>query len=83
MNVIQDSVRIADIGLGSIAARITSIRSLPDAKPRDEVNREDQPEQNPAEEHDLEEQHVNLEVAFAYRGLPSGSDAKSKARNLQ
>jgi hypothetical protein len=79
----QDSVRIADLGLGSNAARITAIRSLPDAKPRDKVNQEDQPDQSPDEEQDLEEQHVNLEVAFAYRGLPSGSNTKSKAKNLQ
>ena len=28
-------------------------------------------------------QHVNLEVSFAYRGLPSGNSAASKAKNLQ
>lgn len=76
-------MRIADLGLGSNAARITAIRSLPDAQPRDTVNQVDQPDQSLSEEYDLEEQHVNLEVAFAYRGLPSGSEAKSKARNLQ
>lgn len=27
--------------------------------------------------------HVNLEVLFAYRGLPSGNAAASKGKNLQ
>ena len=35
------------------------------------------------EERDPDEQYVNLEVSFAYRGLPSGSSAQSKARNVQ
>lgn len=79
----QHAVRIADLGFGSTAARITSIRSLPDAQSREQVNNEDEREQNPDEQEDLSEQHVNLEVGFAYRGLPSGHSAKSKARNLQ
>ena len=27
--------------------------------------------------------HVNLEVSFAYQGLPSGRTAQSKAQNIQ
>ncbi|GJE98733.1 C2 domain-containing protein [Phanerochaete sordida] len=76
------SVRIADVGLGQVAGRITAIRSLPDSKSREEVNEKDEKDENPEEQKDLDEQHVNLEVSFAYRGLPSGDDAKSKARNI-
>ena len=65
------------------SARITSIRSLPDAQPREQVNREDEPDQSPDEQEDLSEQHVNLEVGFAYRELPTGQSAESKAKNLQ
>ncbi|KIP05468.1 hypothetical protein PHLGIDRAFT_30925 [Phlebiopsis gigantea 11061_1 CR5-6] len=77
-----DSVRVADLGFGSNAARITSIRSLPDSQPREQVNKEDQPDQSPEEQNDLNEQHVNVEIGFAYRGLPTGHSAKSKAKNL-
>ena len=70
------------MGLGSNAMRITAIRSLPDVQSREAVNREDEQEQDPEEREDLDEQHVNLEVSFAYRGLPSGHSAASKAKNM-
>ncbi len=79
--VVQHSVRIADMGLGSNAARITAIRSLPDAHLREFTNEEDQDKQDPEEVEALDEQHVNLEMSFAYRGLPSGQSAASKAHN--
>ena len=44
------------------------------------------PDQNEDEDDDATEftkQHVNLEVSFAYRGLPSGHSAASKAKNVQ
>ncbi|EKM56734.1 uncharacterized protein PHACADRAFT_207924 [Phanerochaete carnosa HHB-10118-sp] len=76
------SVRIANVDLGQNAARITAVRSLPDTKPREQVNQEDEQQQDPSEQEELDEQHVNVEVSFAYRGLPSGKSAKSKARNI-
>ena len=77
----QHSVRISDIGLGSNAARITSIRSLPDAHSREFTDEEDHDNQDPEEIEALDQQHVNVEMSFAYRGLPSGQSAMSKARN--
>ncbi|KAH9941531.1 hypothetical protein B0H21DRAFT_752338 [Amylocystis lapponica] len=86
------SVRIVDMGLGSNAARITAIRSLPDAsEPEPGVGASDnigesmkvdsKPIDNDSREA-LDADHVNLEVSFAYRGLPSGQSAVSKARNI-
>lgn len=69
------------MGLGSNAARITAIRSLPDAHSREFTNEEDQDKQDPEEVEALDEQHVDLEMSFAYRGLPSGQSAASKAHN--
>ncbi|CAL1709607.1 unnamed protein product [Somion occarium] len=102
------SVRIPDLGLGQNAARVTSIRSLPDSEERHELGaktggkarrssitsqREDSavnesesdtdtshPDEHQREE--LEGDHVNLEVSFAYRGLPSGNTPESKAGNV-
>ena len=96
------SVRIADLGLGRNAARITSIRSLPDAQTRannkaraqsgesaelfavEERAGDEQPQSdlNDSEREDLNGDHVNVEVSFAYRGLPSGRSAASKAGNV-
>ncbi|KAI0672484.1 hypothetical protein C8Q78DRAFT_1027516 [Trametes maxima] len=87
------SVRIADMGLGSNAGRITSIRSLPDARQTDtgslEANDDslstlgiDAQTISPDDRDALDGDHVNLEVSFAYQGLPSGQSAKSKARNI-
>ena len=69
------------MGLGSNAARITAIRSLPDARSREFTNKENQDHQDQEEVEALDEQHVNLELSFAYRGLPSGQSAASKAHN--
>ncbi|KAL4247548.1 hypothetical protein ABKN59_007359 [Abortiporus biennis] len=74
------AVRIADLGLGTNAGRITTIRSLPDRDKDQQDGDVSRPESEKNEE--LEEDHVNLEVSFAYRGLPSGSTAQSKGDNL-
>ncbi len=93
----QHSVRIADLGLGSNAARITAIRSLPDSSAQkskednfrrsEDKNQEDDQGQEQTssseEREELDGQHVNVELSFAYRGLPSGKSAASKARNIQ
>ncbi|KAJ3557617.1 hypothetical protein NM688_g1373 [Phlebia brevispora] len=94
------SVRVSDVGLGSNAARITFIRSLPDSETQkqheiDECNEcaktkeengsaKDCHDQTPDKDEDeeLNRQHVNLELSFAYRGLPSGQSVHSKARNI-
>jgi Ca2+-dependent lipid-binding protein len=75
----QDMIRISDIGLGSNAMRITSIRSLPDAEhdaPTMDSLGEEEREQ-------LDGDHINVEVSFAYKALPSGNTASSKAHNAQ
>ncbi|KAH9937796.1 uncharacterized protein BXZ73DRAFT_89230 [Epithele typhae] len=85
------SVRVADIGLGSNAGRITSIRSLPDV--RLHKNEDDggdglaglgiNSDAVGADDKDaLDGDHVNLEVSFAYQSLPSGQTAQSKAQNV-
>ncbi|OCH92775.1 hypothetical protein OBBRIDRAFT_864983 [Obba rivulosa] len=91
------SVRIHDLGLGSNAARITAIRSLPDAKPppgssksKDEAEAEDIGKSLDIsgeglcqdEREALAGDHVNLEVSFAYRGQPSSNEVESKAKNI-
>ena len=92
---LQHSVRIADLGLGSNAGRITSIRSLPDdsGKSRDtgDVNGNDELSDmgidsetiSPDDREALDGDHVNLELSFAYQGEPSGRTAQSKAQNIQ
>ena len=90
---LQHSVRIADLGLGSNAGRITSIRSLPDDKSRDtgDVNGNDELSGmgidsetiSPDDREALDGDHVNLELSFAYQGVPSGRTAQSKAQNIQ
>ncbi|KAI8972445.1 hypothetical protein BD414DRAFT_469487 [Trametes punicea] len=87
------SVRVADLGLGSNAGRITSIRSLPDATSRDAGNPNNSEDSlsamgidadtiSPDDRDALNGDHVNLEVSFAYQGLPSGQSAESKAHNI-
>ncbi|RDX44545.1 hypothetical protein OH76DRAFT_1408962 [Lentinus brumalis] len=87
------SVRVVDLGLGSNAGRITSIRSLPDARSRDtgEVKATDDSLRDmgidgetigPDDREALDGDHVNLELSFAYQGLPSGRSAQSKAENI-
>ncbi|RPD52908.1 hypothetical protein L226DRAFT_617720 [Lentinus tigrinus ALCF2SS1-7] len=87
------SVRVADLGLGSNAGRITSIRSLPDVKSRDtgEVhggNDEisalgiDTQTISPDDREAIDGDHVNLELSFAYQGVPTGRTAQSKAKNI-
>lgn len=75
-------MRIADLGLGSNAARITAIRSLPDSQSSESVDLKEEQEQSPEEHDELGRRHVNVEVSFAYRGLPSGQSAVSKAQNI-
>ena len=84
----QHSVRIPDMGLGSNAGRITAIRSLPDARSAEGgVSLAglgiDFGLVNPEDRDALDEDHVNLEVSFAYQGLPSGRTAQEKAQNIQ
>lgn len=66
------------MGLGENPVRITSIRALPDADTEDALESLDKDDREM-----LSGDHVNLEVSFAYRALPSGSDASSKAKNPQ
>ncbi|KAH8119808.1 hypothetical protein DFH11DRAFT_1837886 [Phellopilus nigrolimitatus] len=70
------SVRVADIGQGSNAMRVTSIRSLPDIGVEEALHDADD-----AVKENLMREHVNVEVSFAYRALPSGSKAYTKAHN--
>lgn len=73
-----DMIKISDLGLGSTALRITSIRSLPDAEedaPIDALGEE--------ERQQLDGDHINVEVSFAFKALPSGNTASSKAHNPQ
>ncbi|KAI0922964.1 hypothetical protein AcV5_009819 [Taiwanofungus camphoratus] len=79
------SVRISDIGLGSNSARITTIRALLDAAGEDDIGESiavDSQSMSTDDRDALDEDHVNLEVSFAYRGLPSGDSAVSKAKNI-
>ncbi|EIN08704.1 hypothetical protein PUNSTDRAFT_133889 [Punctularia strigosozonata HHB-11173 SS5] len=72
-----DMVRIRDIGLGSNALRVTSIRSLPDAK-HDVATMDSLGDE---EREQLDGDHINIEIGFAYKALPSGTTASSKAHN--
>ena len=82
------------MGLGSNAGRITSIRSLPDANSREGGEDNEHKDSleglginadsiTPEDRDALDGDHVNLEVSFAYQGLPSGKTAQSKAENIQ
>ncbi|TFK47367.1 hypothetical protein OE88DRAFT_1666098 [Heliocybe sulcata] len=70
------SVRVSDFGFGTTPMRITSVRSLPDAATDDVLEGLDEKEKK-----SLNGEHVNLEVSFAYRALPSGSSVDTKAHN--
>ncbi|KAJ1302770.1 hypothetical protein OPQ81_003079 [Rhizoctonia solani] len=63
---IVHSIRVSDLGQGSVAPRVTGIRALP-------LRRTD--------EGDIQDKHVNLELSFAYHANPSGASASSKAQN--
>ncbi|CEL56149.1 Meiotically up-regulated gene 190 protein OS=Schizosaccharomyces pombe (strain 972 / ATCC 24843) GN=mug190 PE=1 SV=1 [Rhizoctonia solani AG-1 IB] len=63
---IVHSIRVSDLGQGGIAPRITGIRALPLRR---------------TEEGDVQGEHVNLELSFAYHANPSGASASSKAQN--
>ncbi|ELU39413.1 C2 domain-containing protein [Rhizoctonia solani AG-1 IA] len=82
---IVNSIRVSDLGQGSVAPRITGIRALPLRR---------------TEEGDIQGEHVvssnliaklvrasinvgikNLELSFAYHANPSGASASSKAQN--
>ncbi|EIW58918.1 uncharacterized protein TRAVEDRAFT_48061 [Trametes versicolor FP-101664 SS1] len=89
------SVRVADmgLGLGSNAGCVTSIQSIPDAKTHDTGNPGDAQDTlsamgidgdmvSPDDRDAFDGDHVNLEVSFAYQGLPSGKSAECKARNI-
>ena len=86
-------MHIADLGLGSNAARITAVRSLPNVDRKENPTLEsDSADENGvrnelnhilSEEEDLGGLHVNLKVSFAYQGLPSGKSVHSKAKNVQ
>ncbi|EMD37079.1 hypothetical protein CERSUDRAFT_114979 [Gelatoporia subvermispora B] len=87
------SVRISDLGLGSNAARITAIRSLPDSTP-ERAGEDDEAKDigrsidvdagglGQEEREALDGDHVNLEISFVYRGQPSGNEVESKAHNI-
>ena len=92
----QHSVRIADLGQGTNPIRVTSIRSLPDADVDEALHDvDDAIKESLTREHVVGPilQHFcpliqtpilqNIEVSFAYRALPSGATANSKAHNAQ
>ncbi|EPQ51591.1 hypothetical protein GLOTRDRAFT_117939 [Gloeophyllum trabeum ATCC 11539] len=70
------SVRVSDFGFGTTPMRITSVRSLPDAGTDTVMEGLDEK----ARDH-LNAEHINLEVSFAYRAMPSGSTVDTKAHN--
>ncbi|KZT25585.1 hypothetical protein NEOLEDRAFT_1065184 [Neolentinus lepideus HHB14362 ss-1] len=70
------SVRVSGFGFGTTPMRITSIRSLPDARTDDILEGIDEKEKER-----LCGEHVNLEVSFAYRAKPSGNSVDSKAHS--
>lgn len=74
----QHSVRVSDLGLGSTPLRITSVRALPDSAHEDALRT-----LSAEDREQLTGDHVNLEISFAYRGVPSGASTSSKAQNAQ
>jgi len=72
------SVRVADLHQGRIPMRITSIRSLHDASTDENMQQLEEKEKD-----QLNGDHLNLEIAFAYRSAPSGRSKESKAQNAQ
>jgi len=70
------AVRISDLGLGQTPFRITSIRSLRDADVDTEISNIEKKDRE-----QLESDHANFEVSFAFKAQPSGKTAQSKAKN--
>ncbi|KDQ51904.1 hypothetical protein JAAARDRAFT_139718 [Jaapia argillacea MUCL 33604] len=70
------SVRIADFALGTNPLRITSVRSLPDSDVDDVLEGLDAKDKER-----LNGEHINLELSFAYRAVPSGTAFSTKAQN--
>lgn len=66
------------MGLGLTPFRITSVRSLRDADVDSQVGDVEKKDRE-----QLESDHVNFEVSFAFKAQPSEKDAQSKAKNPQ
>lgn len=66
------------MGLGQTPFRITSVRSLRDADVDSQVGDIEKKDRE-----QLQSDHANFEISFAFKALPSGKDAQSKARNPQ
>lgn len=71
-------MRIADLGLGQNPLRLTSVRALPDAPGAGGLDALQH-----AEHAQADRAHVTLEVCFAYRARPTGTDLASKVANPQ
>ncbi|CAG8636125.1 6307_t:CDS:2, partial [Acaulospora colombiana] len=71
------SVRISDLGLGKNPIRITSLRALPDAEMQEVTQslKEEDREQ-------IQGEHVNYELSFAYRAAPNKTQWSEKAENI-
>ena len=74
-------MRIADLGLGQNPIRLTSVRALPDAPGGGSESALDALQH--AEHEQMDGAHVTLEVCFAYRARPTGTDLASKVANPQ
>ena len=83
-----ENVRVADIGQGSNAIRILSLRALPDShvkELKESIHEQNKKSKDPQEAAADEEggDYYNLEASFAYHAAPSGAkDTASKARNM-
>jgi hypothetical protein len=80
--VAQDSVRVADIGLGRTPLRLTAVRALPNAPGASSSDNADAAAtHDPADaQEERAAPHVNLEVSFAYRAEPApGGIARKQA----
>ncbi|KIM32455.1 hypothetical protein M408DRAFT_219185 [Serendipita vermifera MAFF 305830] len=71
------SVRIPTLGLGTNPLRITSMRALPDAQLDGVTNalKDEEKEQ-------IQGEHVNYELSFAYRAAPNQGDWNERAQNF-
>ncbi|PVF96053.1 hypothetical protein CPB86DRAFT_737459 [Serendipita vermifera] len=71
------SVRISDLGLGKNPIRVTSLRALPDADMQEVTQslKEEDREQ-------IQGEHVNYELSFAYRAAPNKTQWSEKAENI-
>lgn len=82
-----ENVRVASIDQGSNPFRILSLRALPDQhvqEMKDEIHRQAQ-ENKDANELAADEEggdYYNLECAFAYRAMDSGTSTSAKAKNM-